>query len=110
MANSFAFPIVTLDGPVEMVCTYDQSVEDFIDEVINLKYSYLEKGITPTHLALGYEQMKMLTAYTSYHLDRPSFPIDFEGTPVIVLNNRNYMDFLYDPQDATADYHLQSLK
>lgn len=110
MASRFVFPIITLHGPVEMICEYNESVEEFIDEVIHLREGYEYRSIKPTTLAVGHEQMKMLVAYTSYHLNRPTFPLDFEGIPIVVLNNLNYMDFLYDPQEATQNYLLQSLE
>lgn len=102
MAKTFVFPVVTGN---EIVVEYNEEVENFIDEVIDRKTDIEVMGEKPTHLLLGKRQMEMVMAYVSYVGGKPVFPKDFDGIPIIVLDQAHFMDWVYDPiQTLMNDY------
>ncbi len=94
MTKTFTFPVVI---GKDIVVEYNQEVEDFIDQVINRKIDIENRGEKVTHLIVGRYQMKLIMAYVSYINKKPIFPKDFDGIPIIVLDQEHYMDWVYNP-------------
>lgn len=93
----FSFPFMRADYSKHdnLTVEYDESCEDLIKEISDMRYARLEPA---AYVVVGKKQYLKILAFYSHQYGKPSVGETLDDLRIVVLDQDNYLDVVPGPQ------------